>query len=586
MKNITNKILIISVLALITACNSDFLERYPTDEIAPQTVFSSENDLRTYTNSYYSILDDGAGIYGETADNVIKGSLGREILGTRIVPTTDSKWGWDELRDINFFLNNENVLHFEDVAVRNEYIGLSRFFRAYLYFRKVRYYGDVPWYREVIESDNEDLLFKARDPRTLVMDSVLADIDYAIDNLKTTKSVERVTKWTALALKSRICLYEGTFRKYHPEFELPEANRFLEEAADAASDLITSGTYNVYTKTTGPAGKPYQDLFDQMNADNVADEIILARRYDADLNVKHNVQFYLTSRTQGRPGLEKNLVNSYLMADGSRFTDIPAYETMEFYDEIQNRDPRLSQTIITPGYTRIGTGNPVSPNFENTSTGYQIIKYLNEPSLDMSGQSSQDLPLVRYGEVLLNYAEAKAELGTLTQEDLDISINKLRDRVEMPHLILADANNNPDSFLAEMYTHVTGSNQGVILEIRRERRIELVIELDFRWDDLMRWKEGHLLTVPFRGLYLPGVGEYDLNQDGAVDVIVYAGEEPSSNGPYLMPLSELSSDDGGNVLSNKGVTKVFDERKDYLWPLPIEDLTLNPSLTQNPGWGE
>lgn len=585
MKN-KNTILLLLAALIISSCNDSFLERYPTDELSPQTVFSSENDLKTYTNSYYSLFQEGSEIYGESTDNIVKSSLPREIQGTRLVPTTDSKWGWSGLRHINFFLTNENVLNFPNEEVKNHYWGLSRFFRAFFYFEKVRYYGDVPWYNQVIESNDDELLQKARDPRSLVMDSVLTDLNFAIAHLDDTKSLERVSKWTALALKSRICLYEGTFRKYHPEFNVADADKFLTEAAEAAQELINSGQYSIYNKTSGPTGKPYLDVFSHLKSDDVMDEIILTRRYDADLGLKHNVQFYLTSRTYGKPGLEKNLVNSYLMSDGSRFTDVAGYDTLQFFDEIQNRDPRLSQTIVTPGYTRINSSQPVSPNFENTTTGYQPIKYLNDPSMDLSSQSAQDLPLFRYAEVLVNFAEAKAELGTLTQADLDLSINQLRDRVGMPHLVLTDANANPDPYLENMYQHVSSANKGVILEIRRERRIELVMELNFRWDDLMRWKEGHLVALPFQGMYFPGPGKYDLDRDGKIDVEIYMGEKPPSTGAFQLPLSDLSGDGKGYVLPNKGVNKVFDEEKDYFWPLPIEDLTLNPNLTQNPGWGK
>ncbi len=580
----TNHILIIFAALFLMSCNDEFLDRFPTDELSPQTAFSSENDMKTFTNSYYTILPGGSAIYGEAADNIVKSSLSREILGTRLVPTTDSKWSWGDLRDINSFLNNENVLNYKNVDVKNKYMGLSRFFRAMFYFEKVKYFGDVPWYSTVIESDDAANLMKPRDSRVLVMDSVLADLDFAIAHLEETKDVERVTKWTALALKSRICLYEGTFRKYHPEYNLSGSDKFLTEAASAALELMNSNEYTVYTKTTGPTGNPYQDLFSHLKADDITDEIIMARRYDADLSVKHNVQFYLTARTQGKPGLEKKLVNSYLMTDGSRFTDIPRFDTLQFYNEVQNRDPRLTQTIVTPGYTRIGTGQAVSPNFENTTTGYQPIKYLNEPSMDMSGQSAQDLPLFRYGEVLLNFAEAKTELGTISQDDIDRSINLLRDRVGMPHLILVDANANPDPYQANLYPNVTGPNSGIILETRRERRIELVMEMDFRWDDIIRWKAGHLIAMPFEGMYFPGIGKYDLDRDGVIDVEIYTGEKPPSTGAFLIPVTDLSGDGKGNVLPNKGVTKVFVENKDYLWPLPIEDLTLNPNLVQNPGW--
>lgn len=584
MKKINNKFFLIILALFVLGCNDDFLERYPTDSVAPPTFFQSENDFIAYTNLFYSYLPGGSGIYGESADNIVKSSIDREVSGTRLVPTTDSKWGWSDLRNINFMLNSENVKNYPDAAVRNKYVGLAKFFRAHFYFEKVRWYGDVPWYSDVITTSDQENLFKARDPRTLVMDSVLADIDYAIEHLGTTPDVERVTKWTALALKSRICLYEGTWRKYHPEFGLPDADRFLNECVEASQALMESGEYQVYTGTGGPTGKPYQDLFAHLTLDPVADEVILGRRYSSELELRHGLQFYTTARTQGKPGLEKKLVNSYLMADGSRFTDIAGYETMEFYDEVQNRDPRLAQTIRTPGYKRIGSSTAIAPDFEATMTGYQPIKWMNSVEYDGNNQSIQDLLLFRFGEVLLNYAEAKAELGTLTQADIDISIKLLRDRVGMPNLDMAAANASPDPYLAAQYVNVTGSNQGVILEIRRERRIELVMENHLRWEDLMRWKEGHLLTDTFEGMYFPGPGFYDLDRNGSMDVEVYSGSKPPATGPYQIPTSDLSEGTSGNILANKNIVKTFDESKDYLWPLPTEDLTLNPNLEQNPNW--
>jgi starch-binding outer membrane protein, SusD/RagB family len=344
------------------------------------------------------------------------------------------------------------------------------------------------------------------------------------------------------------------------------------------------GVYQIYTGTDGPSGKPYQDLFAHLTLDPVAKEVILGRRYSTELELRHGLQFYTTARTQGKPGLEKKLVNSYLMLDGSRFTDVPGYETMEFYDEVQNRDPRLAQTIRTPGYTRIGESTPIAPDFEATMTGYQPIKWMNSPDFDGNNQSIQDLLLFRFGEVLLNYAEAKAELGTLTQADIDRSIKLLRDRVGMPNLDMALANASPDPYLALQYQNVTGSNAGVILEIRRERRIELMMENELRWEDLMRWKEGHLLTATFRGMYFPGPGFYDLDRNGSMDVEIYSGSKPPATGPYQIATSDLSEGTKGNIMANKNIVKTFDETKDYLWPLPMEDLTLNPNLSQNPNW--
>src|SRR5690606_22981702 len=230
------------------------------------------------------------------------------------------------------------------------------------------------------------------------------------------------------------------------------------------------------------------------------EEIILARQYSAGLQIYHNVNYYTITASYGQPGLEKSFVNSYLMKDGSRFTDIPGYETMQFYEECQNRDPRLSQTIRTPGYTRIGNTVPLVPDFGASVTGYQLIQYVTDESQDSYTKNDNAMPVFRYAETLLNFAEAKAELGTLTQADIDKSIKLLRDRVEMPTLDMAAANANPDPYEAARYTHLpAGPNQGVLLEIRRERRIELVIE-NFRWDDVRRWKEGNMFVKPFKGM--------------------------------------------------------------------------------------
>jgi len=588
MKNIKKIIICTVCVCLWYGCNDSFLEKYPTDKLSPQTFFKNENDFIVYTNGFYSMLPGGEEIYkAEGADNIVSNTQPSEVWGKRLVPTTDSYWSWSNLRKINFMLTNKNALANENTTIRDKYFGIAKFFRALFYFNKVKRYGDVPWYSVVIETNDIDNLMKPRDSRVLVMDSVLADLDFAIAHLSEDKNIELINKWTALALKSRVCLYEGTFRKYHTESGLPDASKFLEASVSASNELINSKKFTVFNKTTGITGKPYQDLFASINADDVSGEIILTRRYSNVLNIKQGVQFYLTSKTAGRPGLEKRLINSYLMIDGSAFTNINGYDTLSFFDEVKNRDPRLAQTIRTPGYHRINDSKVLAPDFNMCTTGYQIIKYLNDPVNDGPEQSLQDLTVFRYGEVLLNYAEAKAEFGTLTQTDIDNSIKLLRDRVGMPNLNMASTNTSPDSYQANLYQHVSGINKGVILEIRRERRIELVMEGNNRWDDLMRWKEGHLLVDDFKGLYFRGIGQYDLDKNGTIDVEVYTGVNPpasTSANISFIPVSSLSKDSKGNYLPHKGSVKVFDENKDYLYPLPIEDRVLNPNLTQNPGW--
>lgn len=573
------KLLSIITLALVlVSCDMNLL---PLDAISPETFFKTENDLLLYTNSFYNALPSAEDVYNEDVDNVVKNSLRDELQGTRIVPTSGGGWSWGTLRNINYFL--ENSYKCPDTKAVARYNGLARFFRAYFYFGMVKRFGDVPWYSKPIEVMDQEMLTKARDPRTVVMDSVMADINYAIANLDASRQVSTVTKWTALALKSRIGLYEGTFRKYHKEFSLPNADKFLDESIAASDELMKNSGYTIYTDTPKTA---YMKLFSSDNA--IPSEVILARDFSDELQVYHNLNYYTMTASYGKPGLEKKLVNSYLMADGSRFTDVKGYETMQFAEEVQNRDPRLAQTIRTPGYTRIGESTPLVPEFGATVTGYQLIKFVSAPKWDTFNKDITDMPIFRYAEVLLNYAEAKAERGTLTQADLDRSIKPIRDRVGMPNINMTTANAQPDPYQAQQYTQLTGNNVGVILEIRRERRVELVMENFFRWDDIIRWKEGQLLTKTYKGMYFPGPGSYDLDKNGKVDLVIYEGAKPNVSGAQLLKLgSEIlleNGNKGGNIVVNGHITKKFNETRDYLYPIPTQERLLNTNLTQNPNW--
>lgn len=189
----------------------------------------------------------------------------------------------------------------------------------------------------------------------------------------------------------------------------------------------------------------------------------------------------------------------------------------------------MAQTVLCPGYIQKGATS-VTKNDLTALTGYQPIKYIAESKYDGANKAFTDWILFRTAEVYLNYAEAKAELGTLTQGDLDVSINKIRDRAKMPHLNMADANANPDPLMMEYYPNVTKSgNTGVILEIRRERTVELPLE-GFRLWDIFRWKEGQQLTKPFYGCYFPGDGEYDMDNDGANDLLLYTADKGNFQG--------------------------------------------------------
>ena len=592
-------IILYSFIALLsgTAGCSDMLDEYPLDAISPETYYNNADELRSATNQFYGMFPGAASGYTESADVVCIFNLPAEVQGIRTVPTSGGGWNWEYLRAVNFYLSHS--VRCDDVDAREHFDGIARFFRAYFYFEKVKRFGEVPWFdRELSSTDPE--LFRPRDSRDFIMDKILDDLTYAINNISDKKDLYNVTHWTALALKSRICLFEGTFRKYHG---IPGYEKFLNECATASKLFIDNAPYAIYQ--TG--AQPYRDLFSSMNA--IEEEVILARDYDRSQNVMHEANANTLSPTYGRPGMNKKIVNSYLMTNGDRFTDQPGYETMQYYDEMQNRDPRLTQTVVGPGYMRINSDKVESPNFSSSTTGYQIIKWVTDASGDGYMGSSNDYILFRAAEVYLNYAEAKAELGTLTQEDLKISIKKIRDRVGMPNIDMLAANANPDPYLCAPetgYRNVTGPNKGVILEIRRERTIELCLE-GHRYYDIIRWKEGKMFEQPFLGMYFPGLTQgsgdnrydvFDMNDgtvgDGEkVDICIYTGKKPSvRNIRKFYKLGEefvLTDGDKGNIICHdiEKEPRQWNEERDYFFPIPTTERSLtNGALTQNPGWND
>ena len=592
-------IILYSFIALLsgTAGCFDMLDEYPLNAISPETYYNNADELRSATNQFYGMFPGAASGYTESADVVCIFNLPAEVQGIRTVPTSGGGWNWEYLRAVNFYLSHS--VRCDDVDAREHFDGIARFFRAYFYFEKVKRFGEVPWFdRELSSTDPE--LFRPRDSRDFIMDKILDDLTYAINNISDKKDLYNVTHWTALALKSRICLFEGTFRKYHG---IPGYEKFLNECATASKLFIDNAPYAIYQ--TG--AQPYRDLFSSMNA--IEEEVILARDYDRSQNVMHEANANTLSPTYGRPGMNKKIVNSYLMTNGDRFTDQPGYETMQYYDEMQNRDPRLTQTVVGPGYMRINSDAVSSPNFGASTTGYQITKWVTDASGDGYLGSSNDYILFRAAEVYLNYAEAKAELGTLTQEDLEISIKKIRDRVGMPNIDMDAANANPDPYLCALesgYQNVTGPNKGVILEIRRERTIELLLE-GFRYYDIIRWKEGKVFEQPYKGMYFPGLTQgsgdnrydvFDMN-DGTVgdkekvDICIYTGKKPSvKNIRKFYKLGDefvLTDGDKGNIICHdiEKEPRQWREDRDYLYPIPTQERLLsNGTLSQNPNWDD
>ncbi|MBW8324850.1 MAG: RagB/SusD family nutrient uptake outer membrane protein [Prolixibacteraceae bacterium] len=583
-------LLIFFIAVFFVSCD---IEQEPVSTASKSAVFGSQQGLDLYANSFYSILPGRSTNLDAMSDYLAVKSVPTFVQEGAYTASLSSGWSWTDLRNINYFIANCNDPDVP-VDVRKNYIGIAKFFRAYFYFEKVKRFGNVPWIGKPLGVE-DPILYGGRDPRTLVMDSVIADIDYACANIKATSDPTRslVTKYVAYALKSRICLFEGTFRKYHTELNLQNsASAWLTNAAAAAQSVMDAGIYSIYT--TGGAGKSYRTVF--TNATPIASEVMLAGICDLALSVLNDANWYWTSGTYGdKASFTRTFINTYLNQDGTPFTNNAEYPTMLFKEEVKNRDLRLKQTIRLGDYKRISGGSlvPAPPLFSYTFTGYQPIKWtLDDMYYDTRDLNINSISQFRYAEVLLNYAEAKAELGTLTDAEWAKTVGVLRTRGGITGGISAKPT-VVDPYLVANY--FPGITDAVILEVRRERGIELCLE-GFRFADLLRWKRGELMNQEWNGFYVPAlVTPMDLNEDGILDVAFYQGTKPSpavSGVTYVDVSATVSGKVNSQLLKNgtsgeltwmNNIKRKWEDKM-YYYPIPQTDLITNPNIGQNPGW--
>ena len=599
------KIILPVILIVLGLSSCDFLDRTPKDKLAPESYFRNEQDLKLFSNSFYDNLFEKSPFETQSDIMFIKGTLSDELLGgsERVVPPVagNGGWSWGQLRKINTMLGN--MYKCSDEAAVKEYSALAKFFRARFYFEKVKRFGDVPWYDKELGSTDEDL-FKARDSRELVMSHMIEDIDEAIAGLPDAVSTYRVNKWAALMLKAQFCLFEGTFRKYHgiTFSEGRTADDYLTLAYQAAQQVMECPLYGF--------ADDYGALFRNVDAD--PKEYILAIKMDHTIGCVHDATGFTLNKSSSCPGFSKKFVDSFLMKDGTFYSSQPGWETKTFVEQFANRDPRLEMIMRGPGHIRSNSkGTFYGPDVEATSTGYHIDKFVMDASIEIAERvnySYNDIPVYRFAEAHLIYAEAKAELGIINQDDLDISINKIRQRpsVNMPPLkmdVAVDPFLTSDKYGYTNLAKLNPANMALILEIRRERTIELALEASDRWDDIRRWKEGQCYAQPLLGMYFPGPGEYDITGDGVVDICLYkTAKAPETKAPITYQIQEIEIDGkyvkyeaGGIVLSegdygfiekHRLVKRSFNEERDYLYPIPSGDRMLNNNLTQNPGWND
>ncbi len=624
--------LIVGFLTL-SSCNDDFMQKDPKDTLVDETYWENAGHLRLYLNTIYpdyitghqtswaydyrypSYMRGSHLMYGDAfSDNAV--ALGTEsdrLNGTMIVPSSGvtTCWEWEKLRKINYFLQRSHrALINESQETVNIYNGEAYFFKAWDYYNKVSVLGDVPWLTKDLNVDSEEL-FASRTPRAEVMDSVLWCINKAVEWLPE-KGDEyetgRLNKDHANFLKARICLYEGTYRKYHTELGLQNsANKFLEECVTACDALIKGGNYSLFDDGSD---NPYWKLFAMKgDAPNSNPEVILARIY-LGVSYGHTSQRYFHQNSSGnyvRQGANRALVDEYLCIDGrpmyiggseGNYEKNPNFLGYGKWTELENRDPRLTQTICKPGeyYTifdggvwltdRINYPEVSYGNSGSTITGYRIIKHWMGDWEEYSAvtNGSQAAVEFRYAEVLLNYAEAKYELGNISQGDIDLTINALRERAGFdfathPTAKLVIGQEPDDPYLDAIYKDKLAYTVSPLLrEIRRERRVEFAIE-DRRYEDLMRWKAGPLFTVPRRGMNFLAVQDlYDGTHTTAPEVA-----------PQMVLNKDVYVDDDGFIIVHPlsphitNGTLPWDDYR-YYFPIPKDQLQLNSNLAQNAGW--
>ncbi|WP_316839485.1 RagB/SusD family nutrient uptake outer membrane protein [Pedobacter gandavensis] len=584
-----NKLYLLMLMGLMSlaACKKDFLNETPKTSISEAEFWKTTSDLQLYVNNFYTAFPSTISSFGSTgpygldadqgSDNMITMGVDATLNGTRIVPGVGGGWAvadWGMLRNINYFMVNYDKVN-ASWDNKKSYVGEALFFRAWFYFTKLKQFGDLQWINTP-KNPVLDQLKGQRLSRAVIVDSIMNDLDKAVSYLpsKTKAQASRVNKQIAQLLQARIALFEGTWEKYHANTPFgvagSDGTKFLKKAELVSTELINNPDGNGLAATPGTDG--YWKLFNQTNY-NGNPEIMLWRQFDLNANGGHYWHRY-TNSGAGR-GITKNLIDYYLCTDGNPISGNPLYQgDANLVNVVKNRDPRMQQTLYVNDGNHIVTNNRpngVAPaifelptftaaNEQKPATGYQVYKGHNPDYNQQQDRGTTGYIIFRFAEALLIYAEAKAELGTFNQADADLSVNKLRSRVGMPNLNVGGIMNDPKWEFPTL--------SPIINEIRRERRIETACE-GYRRDDVYRWAAADELFVGWK-------------PKGAI-LSQWNGLVPAAN------LASYPVDVNGYVELFKNIPAMsagyqFKVSRDYLTPIPISQISLNPDMKQNPGW--
>ena len=554
---------IIIVALLFTGCTKD-LDLIPQSNISDATFWKSAADYKLAANNLYYSLPELFDIVDNESD-IAYSTPNAVSNGTYQTSENDGRWNtaYTYIRRCNKIIAKaeSSSLSGDDYK---RFVGEAKFFRAYNYWNLFRMFGGVPIIYKELDITSEEL-YASRNSRKETVDFILTDLTDAAGSLPeqgdlSNEDKGRITKGAALSLKARVALFEGTWGKYRGD---ANANGYLDIAIEASNSVINSAQYSLYA---GMGANSYRYLFIE-NGDD-APEAILDKRYQRDIlahSFTHALQRGYTLPT-------KKLADLYLCNDGLPITKSALFQGYNNTTaEYQNRDPRMTMTMLIPG-TKIvqpllGPEPVASWPFypqRNFNTGYTIYKFFSEDvfsnGLQENGNShSYDLHLIRYAEVLLIYAESKLERnGNISDADLAKSINVIRQRVNMPALTNA---------------FVATNGLDIKQEVRRERTIELAME-GFRYDDLRRWKTAETeLPQDIKGI--------KVKNSNWTDPVIING---SNRNPYAEAIWQNNTDADGFIICERASGRTFNPDKHYLRPLPTKEILLNPKLEQNPGW--
>ncbi|MDF2518063.1 MAG: RagB/SusD family nutrient uptake outer membrane protein [Sphingobacterium sp.] len=536
---------------LMTSCKKT-LDLKPKDTLSDVTFYKTAADFKLGANGLYNSL---VGFNFSDTESDIAFNVANAISdGDYLPPDVSSTWtnAYYYIRNANNIIAKGEGL--TDPGIKN-YVAEAKFFRAYNYWLLFRLYGGVPLITKVLDVNDPDL-YTARSERKETVDFILKDLSDAVADLPvksalSVSDVGRITKGTAESLKARIALFEGTWQKFRNGNGLD----YLNMAITAAEHVINSGEYALFT---GKGAQSYRYLFIEEGDDSK--ESILDRRYEVNISGQQypysvvGTVCYLAT---------KKLADMYLCKDGLPITksgQFNGYQTVS--SEFDNRDPRMTMTLLIPGTPIIEVFNPVVPvvNWPNSpqrnaNTGYITYKYLSENVYGNTNNGDNfgyDCHIIRYAEVLLSYAEALYEKnGKLSDAELDKTVNLLRARAGMPAL--------KNEFL-------TANGLDMRTEIRRERNVEFALE-GFRYDDIRRWK----------------TAESEMIQD--IKGIKIKGSAWQNIAPYNGAGFQARTDANGFLIVQPASARKFDPDKHYLRPLPTREVALyNGKLLQNPGW--